>query len=98
MGVQPGAQNVDTGVYLIPGGPQLEGSIYKVTQAYTHYFSTRGTNPVTGIRNVGDWDGDGKGEIGIAFGTTSETDAGPLGLSQVNLLQVVITEDLRFPT
>ena len=69
---------------MIPGGPQLEGSIYKVTQTYTHYFSTRGTNPVSGLRNVGDWDGDGIGEMGVAFGTTSETDAGQAGLYRAN--------------
>ncbi|MBM75071.1 MAG: hypothetical protein CMK59_06705, partial [Proteobacteria bacterium] len=71
-----GVQNVGAGVYMIEGGADLADSVYRVENAASYYFSSRSTQRISGIREIGDWDGDGKNDIGVAFQASSETDPG----------------------
>jgi hypothetical protein len=73
----PGAQNSFTGLYVFSGGPDLRGSLYEILDGYySYYFSTRSSSPVAGLRDAGDWDGDGVSEMAVSFGSSSSTDGG----------------------
>ena len=67
----PGTNGTYTGIYVIPGSPDLEGYTYHTRDVYSHYISTRPSNPISGFQNVGDWNGDGVSDMGVSFAQSS---------------------------
>ena len=52
---------------MIPGSADLVDAIYNTRDVAVTYISSRSTNPITGFRDVGDWDGDGVHDLGVSF-------------------------------
>ena len=62
-----------TGIYVFDGSADWRNGADLDPNSDASYFIVTGasTAPVATFRPVGDWDGDGLSEVGIAFGSTS---------------------------
>ena len=63
----PGSDGDFTGAYMIPGSSDLRGSLYHTRDAATTIVRSPTNKPITGFRDVGDWDGDGIHDVGVSF-------------------------------
>jgi hypothetical protein len=68
---------------MIPGSADLRGSIYNTRDAATTYISSQTSKPITGFRDVGDWDGDGVSDVGVSFALNDFDSTGGGGLAWV---------------
>jgi hypothetical protein len=79
----PGSEGTFTGAYMVPGSADLRGSIYNTRDAATTFISSQTSKPITGFRDVGDWDGDGVADVGVSFALNDFDSTGGGGLAWV---------------
>ena len=77
----PGSEGNFTGAYMVPGSADLRGAVHKTRDIATTHIASQTNKPITGFRDVGDWDGDGVHDIGVTFSPSDFQNGGSGGVA-----------------